>query len=150
MPTMTSAALKSFLMEPSGRSLSTKEKKKPAAPAVGSKPEEEEEEEEEDDDFLQPHESMSVASSCFSDSEDRSGSLCGIDGGGRGRRGSGSVSGHSEYYDAPEDLLSDGSFPYSSPSFSTSSKRELQALRCNLIEEVERRKKIRGGSPAHT
>ncbi|KAJ6844625.1 uncharacterized protein M6B38_293525 [Iris pallida] len=156
MPTITSAALESFLIETRGRSISPK---KPASPAVGPAPEEEErrsgwmeeeveaeeeeeEEEEEEvveeeDDYFDPRESMSVASSCFSDSEDRFGSLRGVGSGGRG-----SVSGHSDYYDAPEDLLSDGSFPNLSPSFSTSSKRELQTLRCILFEEVERRKKI--------
>ncbi|MQM05690.1 hypothetical protein Taro_038510 [Colocasia esculenta] len=87
----------------------------------------------EDDDFFDPRELMSAMSS--SDTEDT---------GSFPRGGSGRfqtpLTCQSEFFDATEDFLSDGSFSRSSPSSRSNIEADLRSIRLNLFEEIDRRK----------
>ncbi|RWW35942.1 hypothetical protein BHE74_00059074 [Ensete ventricosum] len=77
------------------------------------------------DGFWSPREPRSVTSCCSGGSSAGFGSR---------------TSNHTEFYDAIEDFISDGSPSHSSLSSSIKYDSELCTLRVNLIEEIERRK----------
>lgn len=95
-------------------------------PSSSAKEREQEEKEGVLDEFADPCDSMSVASSCGSNGASSKHRLLSI---------------QTEFYDAPDDFLSDGSTSLRSYSFRSNVEAELRAARLNLSEEVERRQK---------
>ncbi|THU62621.1 hypothetical protein C4D60_Mb01t07030 [Musa balbisiana] len=82
-------------------------------------------EDDDEDGFWSPRETRSVTSCCSGESSAGFGSR---------------TPNHTEFYDAIEDFISDGSASQSSLSLSIKYENELCTLRVNLIEEIERRK----------
>ncbi|XXG78833.1 hypothetical protein AAC387_Pa09g0011 [Persea americana] len=95
-------------------------------PSSSAKEREEEGKEGVLDEFADPCDSMSVASSCGSNGASSKHRLLSI---------------QTEFYDAPDDFLSDGSTSLRSYSFRSNVEAELHAARLNLSEEIEKRKK---------